>query len=131
MKKVLFVCVGNACRSQMAEGFAREYGNSTIKAHSAGTMPASSLSRTAVLVMKEKGIDISHQRPRSLDLPTLQDFDVVISMGCGVDETCPPFFPTDVIDWGLDDPIGQPIEHYRQVRDAIEQRVLELIENVK
>ena len=128
MKKVLFLCVGNSCRSQMAEGFTRHYGAGVLEAHSAGTMPASSISGTAIKVMAEIGIDISHQRPKQLDPAKLRDYDILVSMGCGVQETCPVVYLKDFTDWGLDDPIGQSVRKYRQVRDEIEKRVLELVD---
>ena len=130
MKKVLFLCVGNSCRSQMAEGFARHRGSGVLEAHSAGTMPASFVAPKAIEVMAEKGIDISHQSPKQLDSAHLPDYDILISMGCGVQDTCPALYLKDFIDWGLDDPMGQSVEKYRQVRDEIERLVLELIEGL-
>ncbi len=131
MKKVLFLCVGNSCRSQMAEGFARHYGNGIIKAHSAGTIPASFVAPGAVEVMAEKGINISRQNPKHLEPARLGNYDILISMGRGVQDTCPAVFLKDFIDWGLDDPMGQPIEKYREVKDEIEKLVLELVEGLK
>lgn len=128
MRKVLFLCVGNSCRSQMAEGFARYHGSSILEAHSAGTMPASFIAPRAIEVMAEKGIDISHQSPKPLDPALLPDYDILISMGCGVYETCPAVCLKDFTDWGLDDPIGQPVKKYREVRDDIEKLVLRLLE---
>lgn len=124
---MLFLCVGNSCRSQMAEGFAKEYGRGIIEAGSAGTAPASRISPTAIAVMQEKGIDISSQQPRRFNPAEVHNFDVLISMGCGVSETCPALFLKDFTDWGLEDPIGQPIEKYREVRDIIEVLVRDLI----
>jgi arsenate reductase (thioredoxin) len=121
--KVLFVCVGNSCRSQMAEGFARHFG---LLAESAGTEPASAVSRTAVAVMAEKGIDLTTHTPKTLDWTSLKEFDRTITMGCGVAESCPALRTDE--DWGLDDPVGQPIEVFRAVRDDIERRVLALKE---
>jgi arsenate reductase len=111
MKKVLFLCVGNSCSSQMTEGFTRYYGKGIIESHSAGTMPATTVSKTAIRVMKEKGVDISRQEPELLDPSTLKDYDILISMGCGVEESCPVVYLKDFIDWGLEDPIGQPVEN--------------------
>ena len=119
--KVLFVCVGNSCRSQIAEAFARHYG---LEAESAGTEPAPSVSRNAVAVMAEKGIDMTGQTPKVLDWDLLSTFDRTITMGCGVAESCPALRTDE--DWGLDDPVGQPIEVFRAVRDDIEQRVRRL-----
>lgn len=131
MKKVLFLCVGNSCRSQMAEGFARNCGSGVLEAQSSGTMPASFVAPKAIEVMAEKGIDISHQTPTLLDPARLGDFDILVSMGCGVQETCPVIYLKDFTDWGLDDPMGHPIRKYREVRDKIERLVLELIEGIK
>ncbi len=116
--KVLFVCVGNSCRSQMAEGFARAMGHD---AASAGTEPASSVSGTAIQVMHEVDIDLSSHAPKLLDWDTLKEYDRVITMGCGVAESCPSLRTDE--DWGLDDPVGKPIEIFRAIRDEIQQRV--------
>jgi arsenate reductase len=126
--KVGFICVGNSCRSQMAEGFARHYGNDMIEAYSAGTNPAAEINPNAVLVMKEKGIDISGQYPKLLeDIPSR--LDILITMGCGVE--C-PFVPCKVReDWGLDDPAGKPVEEFRRIRDLIEEKVKLLIKRIK
>jgi arsenate reductase len=126
--KVGFICVGNSCRSQMAEGFARHYGNDMIDAYSAGTNPAAEINPNAVLVMKEKGIDISGQYPKLLeDIPS--GLDILITMGCGVE--C-PFVPCKVReDWGLDDPAGKPVEEFRRIRDIIEEKVKLLIIRLK
>jgi len=130
VKKLLFICVGNSCRSQMAEGFARHYGKDYVEVKSAGTQPAIDVAPLAIRAMKEKGIDISDQRPDMLTMEMLSDTDVVISMGCGVEESCPMPLRSDTEDWGLGDPIGQPIEVYRQVRDEIEKRVKELLKGI-
>ena len=121
--RVLFVCVGNTCRSQMAEGWARHLG---LDAASAGTSagPGSSVAENAVAVMAEKGIDISHQQPSLVNDVDHTTFDKVFSMGCGV--SCPDI-PLDG-DWDLDDPVGKSLDDYRQTRDAIEARVRALIE---
>ncbi|HLV09009.1 MAG TPA: arsenate reductase ArsC [Halanaerobiales bacterium] len=126
--KVAFVCVGNSCRSQMAEGFAREYGADLLEVYSAGTDPAERVNPDAIKVMEEAGIDISEQHPKLLkDLPDKLDF--LITMGCGVE--C-PFIPCKIReDWGLDDPVGKPLEVFRETRDIIANRVKELINRVK
>ena len=134
MKKVLFLCIGNSCRSQMAEGFANHYGGDLVEARSAGTNPASAVSSKAVQVMKEKGIDIAHQYPKPLDPELIKEMDYLISMGCGVNESCPTpalkALVKNFIDWNIEDPIGQPIETYRRVRDEIEKKVLDLLEEL-
>ncbi len=117
--KILFVCVGNSCRSQMAEGIAKLYGHD---AHSAGTHPAKQVSTHALTILQKKGIDISGMKPKSLDLFTPSSFDMVISMGCGVE--CPTIKLDQ--DWNLDDPVGQSIEVFERTAEAIEQRILML-----
>jgi arsenate reductase len=126
--KVAFVCVGNSCRSQMAEGFARKYGSDLLEVYSAGTETADAVKPNAVKVMEEVGIDISDQYPKPLeDIPN--ELDILITMGCGVE--C-PFIPCKMReDWGLEDPVGKPLEVFRETRDIIEGRVKELIEKVK
>lgn len=116
--RVLFVCVGNSCRSQMAEAFARAAG---LDAHSAGTTPAPSVSRTARAVMAEIGVPMDDHVPKALDWDALPTFDRTITMGCGVAEACPALHTDE--DWGLDDPVGQPVEVFRQVRDEIRRLV--------
>lgn len=117
--KLLFVCVGNSCRSQMAEGIARSLGH---EAASAGTHPARLVSPNAVIACAEIGIDISNQQPKSVDNFSADDWDAVISMGCGV--SCPAMKIDE--DWELDDPVGQSIEVFRETRDAIRDRILGL-----
>ena len=121
--RVLFVCVGNTCRSQMAEGWARHLGLETA---SAGTSmrTGDSVAANAIVAMAEKGIDISHQRPSLVDDVDHTEFDKVFSMGCGV--SCPNI-PLDG-DWKLDDPVGKGLDDYRETRDVIEAHVRALIE---
>ena len=129
LKKILFICVGNSCRSQMAEGFANYYGKNKVTATSAGTQPANSVNLQAVEVMKERGIDISNHKPELLTLSLLEDADITISMGCGVQESCPMPL-VDCEDWELEDPYGQSTYKYREIRDQIEVRVKGLIRNI-
>jgi arsenate reductase len=126
--KAAFVCVGNSCRSQMAEGFAKVYGKDVLEAYSAGTEPAPEINPNAVLVMKEKGIDLTGQHPKLLeDIPS--DVDILVTMGCNVE--C-PYIPCKIReDWGLDDPAGKPIEEFRKTRDIIEEKMKALIDKVK
>ncbi len=114
--RVLFVCVGNTCRSQMAEGWAQHLG---LEAASAGTHPGSKVAENAIVVMSELGIDISHQIPNHIDEIDHNQFDKVFSMGCGV--SCPNI-PLDD-DWELEDPVGRSIDVYRSTRDAIEAKI--------
>lgn len=128
MKKVLFVCVENAGRSQMAEAFANHYGKDKISASSAGINLADKVNPTVVEAMKEKGIDISKNQPKLVTPKMVEEADLIITMGCGAADLCPgPFFKTTV-DWGLEDPKGKPIEKVREIRDDIERRVKTLIE---
>jgi arsenate reductase len=125
--KVAFVCAGNSCRSQMAEGFARKLGGDVFEVYSAGTHPANEINPLAIEVMKEAGIDITQQYPKTLE-EILSGLDILITMGCGV--VC-PFVPNKhKEDWGLDDPVGKPIEEFRRVRDIIERKVIELIDKI-
>ena len=118
--RLLFVCVGNSCRSQMAEGIARHLGH---EAASAGTHPASQVSAHALTILASKGIDTSVLKPKSVDLFKAEDFDMVISMGCGV--SCPAMRIDQ--DWGLDDPVGQSLSVFEQTALEIERR-LKLLE---
>ncbi|MCK5560748.1 MAG: arsenate reductase ArsC [Thermoplasmata archaeon] len=134
MKKILFLCVGNSCRSQMAEAFANHHGKGIVEAQSAGTMPAGLVAPKAVEVMKEKGIDMSGQYPKPLNPALIKDLDYLISMGCGVSESCINPQIQELVenfdDWAIEDPIHQPIETYRKVRDKIEAKVLTLLEEI-
>ena len=127
MKRVLFVCVENAGRSQMAEAFARHHGRGRILASSAGVRVAERVNPIAVEVMKEKGIDMSAHRPKLLTPRMVEEADMVITMGCGVEGVCPAPLVRNPVDWDLEDPKGKPIEKVRQIRDDIERRVLELL----
>ena len=122
---VLFVCVHNAGRSQMAAGYLRHLAGNRIEVRSAGSMPADQINPTAVEAMREEGIDITSEQPKVLTTEAVQDSDVVITMGCG--DVC-PFYPGKRYeDWKLDDPAGQGIEAVRPIRDDIKQRIEELI----
>lgn len=131
MKKlVLFVCVENAGRSQMAEAFAKKYGDTKIDAISAGTLTSRSVHSEVAQVMKEKGIDISKNTPKMLDLKLAEKADTIITMGCSIEEFCPSPLLKKSIDWGLEDPKGKPIEKVREIRDEIERRVITLLKNI-
>lgn len=122
---VLFVCVHNAGRSQMAAGYLRHLSGGKIDVYSAGSMPADQINQTAVEAMLEEGIDIASEQPKILTTEAVQASDVVITMGCG--DAC-PFFPGKRYeDWKLDDPAGQGIDAVRQIRDDIKQRIEQLI----
>lgn len=114
--RLLFVCVGNSCRSQMAEGIARHLGH---EAASAGTHPAHQVSENALKVLKSRGIATDGLKPKSVDLFDATDFDLVISMGCGV--SC-PMMRIDQ-DWELDDPVGQSLAVFEATAEEIERRL--------
>ena len=125
MKKVLFVCVENSCRSQMAEGFARNLGEGIIEAYSAGSRPSGKINPEAIRVMQELGIDILSQRSKGFDQLPVKEFDYVITLGC--QDAC-PFVPAKKhIDWNIADPKGKDVEFFRKVRDDIAENVKELI----
>lgn len=123
--RVLFVCVENACRSQMAAGFARMHGADCVEAHSAGSKPAAAVNPRAIAHMAERGCDISGQRPTPLSAFADQSFDVVVTMGCG--DAC-PWLPARMReDWALPDPKHLSDDQFRASRDEIERRVLQLL----
>ena len=122
---VLFVCVHNAGRSQMAAAYLHHLSEGRIEVRSAGSMPAEQVNPAAVEAMREEGIDMSAQIPKILTTQAVQDSDVVITMGCG--DTCPVFPGKRYEDWKLDDPAGQGIEGGRPIRDEIRARIQDLI----
>jgi len=125
---VLFVCVHNAGRSQMAAGFMEHYGEGRVEVLSAGSAPKESINPIAVEAMLEKGIDIANRKPKVLTNESVQASDVVITMGCG--DAC-PFYPGKRYeDWALDDPAGQDLAFVRKVRDEIEKRVTNLLSEI-
>ena len=129
-KTVLFVCVQNAGRSQMAEGFFRKYAPEGFEPMSAGTKPASQINPLAIQVMNEIGIDISKQRSKDLTEDMMRNSDKIINMGCMDKNFCPTLFIPKVIDWGFEDPKDKPIEKVREIRDEIERRIKELAASV-
>jgi arsenate reductase len=127
VQKILFVCVENAGRSQMAEAFAKKYGETNFIVSSAGNKPADKVNPVVVEAMKENGIDISNNKPKEITAEMAMDADLIVTMGCSAQGICPgPFFkPT--VEWTLEDPKGKPIEKVREIRDEIEKRVKQLI----
>jgi arsenate reductase (thioredoxin) len=124
-RRVLFVCVHNAGRSQMAAGFLQSLAGDRVDVLSAGSEPADDVNPAAVEAMAERGIDISTNRPRLLQDSNVAEADVVITMGCG--DAC-PFYPGKRYeDWELEDPAGRPLVEVRRIRDEIEQRVNQLV----
>ena len=132
MKKVLFVCVENAGRSQMAEAIALAYG---VNASSAGTIPAEAVNPTVVQVMKERGFNLASNKPKMLTTQMIEDADYVVTMGCKVEDVCPkPLIvkmEKKLVDWHIDDPKGKPIEEVRKIRSTIENKVIELLSKTK
>lgn len=122
---VLFVCVHNAGRSQMAAGWLAHLSGGTVEVRSAGSLPADQINPVAVEAMNEEGIDIRAERPKVLTTEAVKASDVVITMGCG--DVCPIFPGKRYEDWDLDDPAGQDLEHVRPIRDEIRARVLRLL----
>ena len=128
-KKILFVCVENARRSQMAQGFAEAIGKGKLEVYSAGSRPSSSVDPLVIEVMKEKGIDLTAKRPKGLnDLPPIE-MDFLVTMGC--EETCPAVPSRKIIAWEIPDPKGKPIEVFRSVRDTIENKVRVLLKEAE
>ena len=125
---VLFVCVHNAGRSQMAAGLLRQHGDGRVRVLSAGSQPADRLNPAVVQVMAEVGIDIRDAVPTLLDAGMARDADVVVTMGCG--DACPVFPGKRYLDWELADPAGLPLESVRPIRDEIERRVVALLDDV-
>ncbi|MFG1847368.1 arsenate reductase ArsC [Micromonospora carbonacea] len=122
---VLFVCVHNAGRSQMAAGWLRHLAGDAVEVRSAGSAPADTVNPAAVEAMAEVGIDITDQRPTLLEYATAESSDVIVSMGCG--DACPVFPGKRYEDWKLDDPAGQGVEAVRPIRDEIRSRVEALL----
>jgi arsenate reductase len=122
---VLFVCIHNAGRSQMAAGFLTDLAGDRVEVWSAGSEPAGRVNPVAVEAMREKGIDLTRERPKVLTTEAVGEADVVVTMGCG--DACPYFAGKRYEDWVLDDPAGRPIEEVRRIRDEIRARVEALV----
>ena len=131
LKRILFVCVENAGRSQMAEGFFQKYAPEGYEAISAGNKPAQEINPITVEVMKEVGIDLSKQKPRVLTSEIISDSFKNVNMGCMDKVECPIVFLVNSVDWNIEDPKGKPIEKVRQIRDEIEQKVKKLCKNLE
>lgn len=125
---VLFVCVHNAGRSQMAAGFMQALGGEKVEVLSAGSAPKDSINPSAIEVMAELGIDISTNTPKILTVDAVKESDVVITMGCG--DVCPVFPGKRYEDWELEDPAGKDIAKVRQIRDQIQQKVAALLAEI-
>ncbi len=125
---VLFVCVHNAGRSQMAAGWLRHLAGDAVEVRSAGSLPGDQVNPSAVQAMAEVGIDISDQRPNVLTTDAVEASDVVITMGCG--DACPVFPGKRYLDWELEDPAGKGVESVRPIRDEIEGRIRTLLDEL-
>ena len=130
-KNILFVCVENAGRSQMAEAFFKKYAKNQFHVISAGTSPSSHLNPVVVLVMNELGIDLENQKPQLLSSSMIEDSNKTVNMGCMDKESCPSLFVKDVDDWNIEDPKGKSIEDVRKIRDQIKNDVLNLLNSIE
>jgi arsenate reductase (thioredoxin) len=126
---VLFVCVHNAGRSQMAAAFLTHLAGDSVEVRSAGSAPAEEVNPAVVAAMREVGIDISAETPKVLTTEAVRSSDVVITMGCG--DTCPVFPGKRYLDWQLDDPAGQGVDAVRPIRDEIERRIRGLLGDLR
>ena len=129
-KTVLFVCVENAGRSQMAEGFFKKYAPKGFKVQSAGTKPVSQINPIVVEAMREVGIDISNQKSKEITEEMMHNSDSIVNMGCMDKSFCPTLFLPKVIEWNLPDPKGKSIEKVREIRDEIEERIKDLVAEI-
>lgn len=128
-KNILFLCVENSCRSQMAQGFASFHGPSNVKAFSAGSKPGRQVNPLAVQVMQEKGINISNACPKGFEELPVNNFDYVVSMGCG--DACPYVPAVRRIEWKIPDPKGKEAEYFRKIRDEIERKVIDFLKIIE
>jgi len=128
VKNVLFVCVENSCRSQMAEGFAQYLGKNIIKAYSAGSNPLGKVNSNAKKVMKEIGVDISKYRSKGFNELPIEKFDIVVAMGCA--DICPFVPASSKMDWKLEDPKDKDMNFFRKTRDKIKDKVAGLIQMI-
>ena len=131
LKNVLFVCVENTGRSQMAEAFFKKYAKNQFNVISAGTSPSSHLNPVVVSVMNELEIDLENQKPQLLSSSMIEDSNKTVNMGCMDKESCPSLFVKDVDDWNIEDPKGKSIEDVRKIRDQIKNDVLNLLNSIE
>jgi len=132
MKTVLFVCVHNSGRSQMAEAFFNHMAKGKAQAYSAGTQPADKVNPVVIKAMSEAGIDISGNKPKALNMEVVEKADRMITMGCGAEAeaVCPASF-IETEDWALEDPKGKTLEQVRKIRDEIKEKVTKLLNNLE
>jgi protein-tyrosine-phosphatase len=127
-RRIVFICVENARRSQMAEGFAEALGREDVEVYSAGSNPSSQIDPSVIEVMKEKGIDLGTKRPKSLDDLPKVEMDYLVTMGC--EETCPAILAKKTIEWEIPDPKGKSMDVFRDIRDRIENKVRDLLKEI-
>ena len=130
-KNILFVCVENAGRSQIAEAFFKKYAPIEFNVVSAGTIPSSQLNPLVVQVMKEIGIDLNEQQPKLLSDKMIESSFKTVNMGCMDKESCPSLFVQDVLDWNISDPKEKSLDDVRKIRDQIKNEVMNLIDSLK
>jgi len=130
-KPILFVCVQNAGRSQMAEGFFKKYAPREYEGISAGTKPVSEINPLAIEVMREVDIDITGQKSKEITEDMIRNSSKIVNMGCMDKESCPTLFLQNLLDWNIEDPKDKQIEKVREIRDEIEQRVKKLVADIK
>ena len=131
MKKILFVCIENAGRSQMAEAFFRKYMPKGFEVISAGTKPSTQVNPIVSQAMQELGIDIENQTPKYISQQIIDESEKAINMGCVDKESCPALFMKDILDWQIPDPKGKSIEEVRKIRDQIKAKVIILIKSLE
>ena len=131
MKKILFVCVENAGRSQMAEAFFKKYLPSGFQPISAGTKPAARVNPIVIQAMKEVGIDIENNSPQNISQQMINEAEIAVNMGCMDKESCPVLFLKNAEDWQIQDPKGKSIDEVRKIRDQIEHKVKEFVSQLR
>jgi len=130
-ENILFVCVENAGRSQMAEAFFRKFAPNRYNVSSAGTTPSSQLNPIVIQVMKEIGIDMINQQPKLLSDSIIEHSSKTVNMGCMDKESCPSLFVKDVLDWNISDPKEKLLDEVREIRDEIKSKVMTLIKSLE
>ncbi len=131
MKKILFVCVENAGRSQMAEAFFKEFMPKGFEVISAGTKPSDKVNPIVLQAMAEIGIDMKNQTPKTISQQIISESEKTVNMGCIDQESCPALFLKDVLDWQIPDPKGKSIEEVREIRDQIKSKVMDLMKSLE
>ncbi len=130
-KKILFVCVENAGRSQMAEAFFKKFMPKGFEVISAGTKPSDKVNPIVLQAMNEIGIDMQNQTPKTISQQIISESEKAVNMGCIDQESCPALFLKDVLDWQIPDPKGKSIEQVREIRDQIKSKVMDLIKSLE